>query len=97
MASYLIGNAVRSTIKFKSVASGSYVDPTTVTAKVKNPGGTISTYIYGVNPELQKSSVGVYFLIIDCDQAGAWKYRWEATGDNQAAADGSFDVTASTF
>lgn len=97
MASYSIGNAVRVTIKFKSQANGAYVDPTTVTVKVKNPSAVVTTYVYGVAPEVQKSSTGIYYMIIDCNAAGAWKYRWEATGDNQAAAEGSFDVSASTF
>lgn len=95
--SYGIGNGVRVVVKFRSTNTNTAVDPTGVSVLIKDPNGAITTLVYGVDAALQKSATGVYFTVIDANLAGAWKYRWLGTGDNQAASENTFAVTPSTF
>jgi hypothetical protein len=94
---YGIGNGVRVSVKFRAVQTGAYVDPTTVTVLVKDPSLNVVPWVYGVDAEVQKTATGLYFFVVDADEAGVWEYRWEGTGVNQAASEGSFTVTPSVF
>ena len=94
---YGIGNGVRVAVKFKLLSSGVFVDPSTVKVLVKNPSLVTTTYQYTINAELQKSDIGQYFLIVDANAAGDWKYRWEGSGTNEAASEGSFIISPSVF
>jgi len=92
LAHFFKGQVVRSIARFKN-ASNVLVDPTAVTCEVKNPSGTETTYTYGTDAELSKSSTGVYILVIDTtDYSGEWRVRWRGTGTNQADIDGNFYV-----
>lgn len=97
---YLIGNMVRVSVRFRSAVDGSAVDPTTVVCKVKNPSNVEIVYTYGVDAELVKESTGNYHVDIFADMANStnnWHYRWEGTGQNAAATEDDFAVTASSF
>jgi hypothetical protein len=94
---YVIGSGIRVSVKFKETTTGDFVDPEGVVLKVKDPSLIVTTLTHGQDAELQKSAVGHYFAVIDCDQAGTWKYRWEGTGQNQAATEASFEISPSTF
>lgn len=96
MRSYLIGNAVRSTVRFRT-PGGALVDPTAIIAKVRNPALAITTYTYGVDILVVRDSAGVYRIDVALNAAGEWHVRWEATGTNQAAVEHAFLCTASTF
>lgn len=70
-------------------------DPTTVTLKVKDPSGTSSTYTYAA-AQVTRDSLGVYRKDIDTAlKPGKWLYRWESTGQYQAAGDNAFIVRPS--
>ena len=97
MNTYLIGNAARASVRFINATTGAATDPTTVVLRVKDPVLTVTVYTYGVDAILVKDSVGNYHLDIPLNSAGVWRYRWEGTGTNQAAAESQFTVTASTF
>lgn len=97
MNSYLIGNAARVMIRFRSAPNGTSVDPAGVQLLVRDPANAVTTYTYGVDVGLVKDSVGNYRLDINLNLAGSWHYRWIGTGTNQAAAEGSLICTASTF
>lgn len=74
------------------------VDPTTVLIKTKSPAGAETTYTYGDDDEVGKSSVGDYYVDLTPDEAGRWRYRWETTGtDTTIAVEGDFLVQASAF
>ena len=94
---YGIGNGIRVSVKYRAVQTGAYVDPGTVTVLIKDPSLNVTTWVYGVDPEVQKTATGLYFTVVDADEAGLWEYRWEGTGANQAASEGSFTVVPSVF
>lgn len=73
-------------------------DPNTVTLKIVSPYGVPSSYVYGVDAAVIKSSVGDYYADVTPDSSGRWHYRWETTGtDKTTAIEGSFVVTRSPF
>lgn len=75
-------------------ANSTVADPTTVTFWVKDPAGTVTSYVYGTDAEATKSSTGVYVLTIELATAG--KYRAGVTGDGavDAAAQWRFSVNS---
>lgn len=79
---YHIGQRVRLTATFSVI--GVNTDPTTVTLKVKDPLGVISTYTYALN-EITKSAQGVYYKDISIDEDGEWYYNFTGTGSVEAA------------
>jgi hypothetical protein len=81
VSSYDVGDKARVTATF---GSGS-IDPSTVVAKVKNPLGQVTTYTYGTDAALVRSSLGVYYIDVSLTVAGTWWVRFESTGTGQAA------------
>lgn len=57
---------------FKDSANSNYA-PTTVTAKVRAPNGTIST------PSVTNPSLGIYQMTFTLTQVGVWRFQF--TGD----------------
>ena len=86
---YKQGQRVRLTGTFKDDA-GALGNPTTLTLKVRDGDGTITTYN---NADLTNTSVGVWIRDITLTQAGNWKY-WFASTLGIITADGDeFTVT----
>jgi hypothetical protein len=88
------GDLVRLTAAF-TVASVA-TDPTTVTLKVKDPSGNVTTYTYAL-AEVTKDSTGNYHKDITIDEPGVWYYRWIGTGTVVAADEARLDVASSEF
>lgn len=78
-------------------SAGTKIDPTAVIFKFKNPAGTITTYTYGVDPELVKEETGVYHVDLDAATSGTWYYRFESTGTGQGADEAQFEIYESEF
>jgi hypothetical protein len=94
MNSYVKGQLVRCRGSYTD-ESGVAVDPTTVTAKVQTPSGTITTYTYPAT--VVKDSTGHYHVDVSVTTAGLWYYRFESTGMYQAAGEAHFDVSTGVF
>lgn len=82
---YYPGSPIRLTVSFTDTA-GAYVDPTTVLIKTQDPMGNNTTYTYGTDANVGRSSTGRYFADITPDQGGRWFIRWETTGTNTTFA-----------
>jgi hypothetical protein len=70
-------------------------DPDVVTVLVRAPGGTVTAYEYGADPEVVKLDVGEYELELDVEAAGEYRYRFQGEtsgGENQGASEGRFGV-----
>ena len=93
---YDIGDVIRCTGTI--TASGTAVDPGTVAAKWRiDPGGSVTSYVNGVDAELVKSATGIYYFDIDTAAEGRYLYRFVGTGTNACAADGVFLVRGNEF
>lgn len=81
-----------------TVSGTAVLDPDAVYFQVKPPGGTVTTYEYGVDGELSNPSTGVYSIDVDLDTAGTWYYRFYSTGTGQAVSpDQAIVVKSSAF
>lgn len=96
---HYVNSVKRLTINFRD-ENGDDVDPPAVLIKVMSPCGTLTTYTYGEDSEIAKSSVGDYYADIVPNEAGRWHFRWESSGDGTTydlAEEGSFPVQVSRF
>ena len=86
---YYTGSNIEFSAVFKDATTGAYVDPTTVTFRIKTPKvyGSIVTYVYLVDPELVRDSIGQYHADYVLDFPGNWFYQWEAAGNYIGAAE----------
>jgi uncharacterized protein YfaS (alpha-2-macroglobulin family) len=91
---YQEGDLVRATGVFKNAADVA-IDPTTVRFKFTKPNGVQTTYLYLTDVQLVRDSTGNYHVDISADLPGEWYYRWESTGNGQAAEDHQFTVAPS--
>lgn len=82
-------------------SSGTAVDPGALTFKVRQPDGTVTSYVYGTDAQLVKSSTGIYYVDWPIPKTlaaeGVWSYRFEATGANAGAVESQFTVRNSAF
>jgi hypothetical protein len=73
-------------------------DPTTVTFLMRPLGGTVTTYVYGVNAQVVKDAVGKYHVDAIINASGAWLYRFEGGGTGIGETlEQSFTVAPSAF
>lgn len=91
---YDIGDSVRLSVTF--TVGTTPTDPTTITAKVRNAAGTVTTYTYAA-AQITKDSTGVYHLDITVNLSGTWVYRFEGTGTCIAAIEQILYVEPSAF
>lgn len=91
---YDVGDLVRVEGEFRNLA-GALTDPTAVVCKYQDPSGNETTVTYPTS--IVKVATGVYYLDISIDEAGTWYYRWNGTGDVQAAGEHEFTVRATEF
>lgn len=96
MAAFDIGDARRLQATFKN-ASAIVTDPSTVTFRMKDGGGTVTTLVFGTDAEVVKESTGVYHVDYTIIVSGKHFYRWEGTGALVSASEASFSVNASEF
>jgi hypothetical protein len=83
---YDIGDAPVVTATFRNIA-GDLADPTTVTAKLREPDGTQT------NLTPLKDSVGTYSVILaPFDQSGRHRVKFFGTGDLTAAEELTLNV-----
>jgi hypothetical protein len=94
---YDIGDLVRIKATFRDPeANDAYIDPATVTLKVKDPAAVTTTYTLA-GGQVIKDSTGHYHYDLSVATAGLWSYRWETTGTYQAAQEATFTVNAGAF
>lgn len=93
---YDIGDVVRISAAFKNMAKV-LVDPTTITLEIKNPSGTIITWVYDVDPEVIRTGAGVYYADYLIEKSGIHYFKWFGTGDVTAAEEWQFFVKATQF
>lgn len=91
--SYDVGDLVRMSSVFYD-DDGNLADPSTITLKVKDIAGTVSTYVFGVAAEVVRDKLGHYHADIEIDGAGDgfWFFRWEGIGAIIAAEERKIQI-----
>lgn len=89
------GALVRLTCTAKNV-SDALVDPSTLTFKVADPHGEVTTYVYDTDEEIVRSSLGVFYVDVSVTRAGIYSYRFSSTGP-QASIEGEIEVLKTAF
>ena len=97
MSHYDIGDLIKlyTATPFTDKATDNPVDPNTIRFKVRSPDSTVTTYVYGTDPEVVRNGTGDYHLLLRPDAAGTWRWRLEGRDSNDkglAAEEGTFDV-----
>lgn len=99
MNQYERGTKIGLRAEFKR-APGIPADPTTIKLRILPPGGgpdDDTAHEYSVDELVIREDVGIYRYALTPQEAGLWRYRWEGTGDVEAAAEGGFMVRLSAF
>lgn len=91
------GTSFRPVITFKN-ATGVPTDPTTVTVKV-SVGSTVTEYVYGTSPVIERTGVGVYRPTIPTtgSEYETWQVEVIGTGACAAVTVGGFMVIPRPF
>ncbi len=90
---YDVGDLRRFQVSFTDVDDAP-VDPTSVTVRLREPDGTLMSFVYGTDPEVVRTALGAYEIDLALTQAGRHVLRWEGTGAGQAAEETEFHVRA---
>ena len=98
---YITGNSIALSVTFTQ-NGGNFppVDPPTVTCYVMDPGGVVTSYVYGTSAQVIRLSTGSYSCQVNASAAGLWRYRWCGLGlalGGTVAAEGAFTVDPSPF
>lgn len=67
-------------------------DPGFLEFSIREPDGDITSYQYGINSELIRTGVGIYFVYWDCAKNGLHRWRFEAGGNVVVAEQTTFAV-----
>lgn len=79
--SYQAGDTYPATITIRD-ETAALTDPTTLTLKVRDGDGTITTYLYPISP-IVRDSVGEYHADIPMATSGMWAVQWSTTSPAQ--------------
>lgn len=93
---YDVGDVVRCSVAFANQA-GTAVDPSVVTFKVKVPGSSTITYVYGTDAEVVKDSTGNYHVDVTATVEGRYDFRFAGSSTNVGAGERYFIVRESQF
>ncbi len=91
---------VKTTVPFRDADTQAAFDPDIVRFLVKDPTGSVETYIYNTHAVVTRSDTGDYTLTIDVDTGGDWYVRVEgeqSSGENRGADEILFVVRKSAF
>lgn len=91
---YQPGTAITVTAEF-TVGSDMPADPTTVTFNVRQPDGSLLTYLYGDADNVIRTAVGVYKCTLTPAMSGQFRYDAVGTGAVPLSLPGSFVVAES--
>lgn len=90
MDTFQVGDVKRASTAFLSLV-GVALDPTQVYFQYQRPGtSTTVTLHYGVDVQVFRTGVGLYYVDMNCDTAGTWYYQWRATGVGESCVEAAF-------
>jgi hypothetical protein len=79
------GATVRVRATFTDPDTGTDVDPGNVSIKVRAPGGTVTTKVYGTDPEVVKEATGKYLYRLTLSEEGTYHWKWIGVASDETA------------
>lgn len=79
------GATVRVKVTFEDPDTLAAVDPLDVSIKVRAPGGTVTTKVYGTDPEVIKELTGKYLYRLTLAEEGTYRWKWIGVAVNETA------------
>ena len=94
MNAYDLGDTRRLSAVYTVAAnSPTATDPTTLTFSMREPDGTVTTYVYGGSPDqIVKNSTGNFHVDWLLAKVGRHSYRWIGTGAAAETDRGEFEA-----
>lgn len=83
------GSKIRLSARFE--VAGDLTDPTTVTLKVQDPAGAITTYTLS-GGTVTKAATGRFYKDLTPTAPGRWYYKWIGTGTVESTTEESFQI-----
>lgn len=96
MGRYELGNVITISAEFTDTTTGDFVDPTTLTADVKDPLGETTTYIVTAG-QIVRDELGKFSLDLQPNIRGVWTYKFIGVGANKGSKEGAFSIYGSHF
>jgi hypothetical protein len=75
-----VGDTYYATVVARN-ANGVLTDPDTLTLRVRDPEGTVTTYIYETDDIIVRDATGTYHADVLLDAAGMWAIDWVTTDE----------------
>lgn len=95
VSAYKLNDMLRMQVTFRG-SDGNPADPSMMHFLVRNPAGSVATYLYGqAGASVVNVATGVYEKDITLSIVGSWYYRAEATGLVQTVEEWAFLVDPS--
>jgi len=94
------GTAVQTQATFLAAASGVPpsgwlpMDPGAITMSFLGGGSELTTWTYGIDPEIQRTSQGAYYALLNTAAPGRWRFKWQGTDPCACLGFGGFSVEA---
>lgn len=86
------GDRVRLSVQFKTI-DGVNSDPTTITISLRPPKLETVVYSYNLSPAIvSRTGTGAYYIDVDVNIGGVWRYKWNGTGNLTVAEEGQIFV-----
>lgn len=92
---YYPGDQVFVPATFTDAETGAVADPDAVTFVYKNPDGSLSTFVFGTDPEVVKKSTGVYQCEAIVNQSGTYYVKVSGSGGITKSVEIQFQVQPS--
>ena len=92
---FILGATARLPVTITALVGNTMADPGGLVLKIRKPDQALVTLTYGTDAALVKASVGLYYVDVLLDQAGRWKWRWEASAPNTGVVEGWLEVRPS--
>lgn len=98
---YPFGNPVRIDASFVDEAGDPFAPTGDVVFKVKRPDGTLSTYTFGADDEVEQDSASSFHMWVrPTNQSGTWTYGAQAlngSSEIDCADSGEFEIEEDAF
>lgn len=79
-------------------SDGDLVDPQSISFELKKPGDeNYTVYTIATEIGITNESTGIYYIDLDLDQPGKWKYSWFTYGNPQSSYKSFFEVENSRY